>query len=119
MSTVGQHVHSLLEISPLTAALLLTALHWGPGRRIGRARPGRVRPAPQATPPAAAPTRHRCPVGSTATLTPANPAAAAAAAAQSSAAPSSQARRRNTRRAADRASANMGPHVEQGVRATL
>ncbi len=28
MSTVEQHVHSLLEISPLTAALLLTALHW-------------------------------------------------------------------------------------------
>jgi len=102
VSTVGQHVHSLLEISPLTAALLLTALHWGPGRRTGRARPGRVRPAPQATPPAAAPTRHRCPVGSTATLTPANPAAAAAAAAQSSAAPSSQARRRNTRRASTR-----------------
>jgi hypothetical protein len=29
VSTVEQHVHSLLEISPLTAALLLTALHWG------------------------------------------------------------------------------------------
>jgi hypothetical protein len=28
VSTVGQHVHSLLEISPLTAALLLTVLHW-------------------------------------------------------------------------------------------
>jgi hypothetical protein len=28
VSTVEQHVHSLLEVSPLTAALLLTALHW-------------------------------------------------------------------------------------------
>jgi hypothetical protein len=28
VSTAEQHVHSLLEVSPLTAALLLTALHW-------------------------------------------------------------------------------------------
>jgi hypothetical protein len=28
VSTIEQHVHSLLEVSPLTAALLLTALHW-------------------------------------------------------------------------------------------
>jgi hypothetical protein len=28
VSTVEQHVHSLLGVSPLTAALLLTALHW-------------------------------------------------------------------------------------------
>jgi hypothetical protein len=28
VSTVEQHVHSLLEVSPLTATLLLTALHW-------------------------------------------------------------------------------------------
>ena len=28
VSTVEQHVHSLLEVSPLTVALLLTVLHW-------------------------------------------------------------------------------------------
>lgn len=41
MSTVGQHVHSLLEISPLTAALLLTALHWDQAAALaGRGRAG-------------------------------------------------------------------------------
>ena len=41
MSTVEQHVHSLLEISPLTAALLLTALHWDQAAALaGRGRTG-------------------------------------------------------------------------------
>ena len=41
MSTVAQHVHSLLEISPLTAALLLTALHWDQAAALaGRGRTG-------------------------------------------------------------------------------
>ena len=44
-------------------------------------------------------TRHRCPVGSHATVTPANPFAAARSAAQSNAAPRSQALHRNVRRA--------------------
>jgi hypothetical protein len=41
VSTVEQHVHSLLEIWPLTAALLLTALHWDQAAALaGRGRPG-------------------------------------------------------------------------------
>jgi hypothetical protein len=41
VSTVEQHVHSLLEISPLTAALLLTALHWDQAAALaGRGRAG-------------------------------------------------------------------------------
>jgi len=41
VSTVGQHVHSLLEISPLTAALLLTARHWDQAAALaGRGRAG-------------------------------------------------------------------------------
>ena len=40
VSTVEQHVHSLLEVSPLTAAFLLTALHWDQAlAAVGRGRP--------------------------------------------------------------------------------
>jgi hypothetical protein len=40
VSTIEQHVHSLLEVSPLTAALLLTALHWDQAAALaGRGRP--------------------------------------------------------------------------------
>jgi hypothetical protein len=40
VSTIEQHMHSLLEVSPLTAALLLTALHWDQAAALaGRGRP--------------------------------------------------------------------------------
>lgn len=40
VSSVEQHVHSLLEVSPLTAALLLTALHWDQAAALaGHGRP--------------------------------------------------------------------------------
>ena len=39
---VEQHVHSLLEVLPVTAAFLLTALHWNQARALtGRGRPDR------------------------------------------------------------------------------
>src|ERR1044071_7016406 len=43
-----QHVHSLLEVSPLTAALLLTALHWDQAAALaGSSGTPRFRPQPK------------------------------------------------------------------------
>ncbi len=50
VSSVEQHVHSLLEVSPLTAALLLTALHWDQAAALAGHGQAPVRPAPAARP---------------------------------------------------------------------
>lgn len=40
MDPLEQHVHSLLEVLPVTAAFLLTTLHWDQARALtGRGRP--------------------------------------------------------------------------------